>query len=50
MINEDGDNLSRPSFLIDLDLAIKESREAASGAKGNTGARAFMASLDMHPL
>ncbi|KAL6690661.1 serine/threonine-protein kinase Sgk2 [Trichoderma pleuroticola] len=30
-------------FLIDLDLAIRESREEASGAKGKTGTRAFMA-------
>ena len=30
-------------FLIDLDLAIKEERVAASGAKGKTGTRAFMA-------
>ncbi|EXK77771.1 hypothetical protein FOQG_17540 [Fusarium oxysporum f. sp. raphani 54005] len=43
MINEDDDNPSWPSFLIDLDLAIKEPREAASGAKGKTGTRAFMA-------
>ncbi|EXM12386.1 hypothetical protein RAB80_014575 [Fusarium oxysporum f. sp. vasinfectum] len=43
MINEDDDNPSWSSFLIDLDLAIKESREAASGAKGKTGTRAFMA-------
>ncbi|RSL54458.1 hypothetical protein CEP51_014708 [Fusarium floridanum] len=43
MINEDDNNPSWPSFLIDLDLAIKESREAASGAKGKTGTRAFMA-------
>ncbi|KAL3584669.1 hypothetical protein FPOAC2_14450 [Fusarium poae] len=43
MINEDDDNPSWPSFLIDLDLTIKESREAASGAKGKTGTRAFMA-------
>uniref|UniRef100_A0A0D2Y891 non-specific serine/threonine protein kinase n=1 Tax=Fusarium oxysporum (strain Fo5176) TaxID=660025 RepID=A0A0D2Y891_FUSOF len=42
MINED-DNPSWRSFLIDLDLAIKESREVASGAKGKTGTRAFMA-------
>ncbi|RSL57392.1 hypothetical protein CEP54_008310 [Fusarium duplospermum] len=42
MINEDDDS-SWPSFLIDLDLAIEESREAASGAKGKTGTRAFMA-------
>ncbi|KAL2164299.1 hypothetical protein VTH06DRAFT_3515 [Thermothelomyces fergusii] len=30
-------------FLIDLDLAIKEERIQASGAKGKTGTRAFMA-------
>jgi hypothetical protein len=43
MINEDADNPSWPSFLIDLDLAIKESRDGASGARGKTGTRAFMA-------
>ena len=43
LINEDTDNPSMPSFLIDLDLAIKEDREGASGAKGKTGTRAFMA-------
>ncbi|KAK7420129.1 hypothetical protein QQZ08_010543 [Neonectria magnoliae] len=43
MINEDDDNLSWPSFLIDLDLAVREQREGASGAKGKTGTRAFMA-------
>ncbi|KAK0728902.1 hypothetical protein B0T26DRAFT_810694 [Lasiosphaeria miniovina] len=42
MINEDN-NLSWPSFLIDLDLAVREQREGASGAKGKTGTRAFMA-------
>jgi hypothetical protein len=30
-------------FLIDLDLAIKEERITASGVKGKTGTRAFMA-------
>ncbi|KAK3984848.1 hypothetical protein QBC44DRAFT_345753 [Cladorrhinum sp. PSN332] len=30
-------------FLIDLDLAIEEQRVRASGAKGKTGTRAFMA-------
>ncbi|KAK4243176.1 hypothetical protein C7999DRAFT_44951 [Corynascus novoguineensis] len=30
-------------FLIDLDLAIREQRVGASGAKGKTGTRAFMA-------
>ncbi|WVO16474.1 hypothetical protein L204_104151 [Cryptococcus depauperatus] len=39
MIDEDNDN----AFLIDLDLAIKVSRITASGAKGITGTRAFMA-------
>ncbi|KAK0655543.1 hypothetical protein B0T16DRAFT_320017 [Cercophora newfieldiana] len=43
MINEDDGNPSWRSFLIDLDLAIKEQREGASGAKGKTGTRAFMA-------
>ncbi|KAF4993142.1 hypothetical protein FDECE_13498 [Fusarium decemcellulare] len=43
MINEYNDNPSWPAFVIDLDLAIKEPREAASGAKGKTGTRAFMA-------
>ncbi|KAF3934314.1 hypothetical protein ABW19_dt0207913 [Dactylella cylindrospora] len=43
MINEDKNNPSWPSFLIDLDLAIKVQREAASGAQGKTGTRAFMA-------
>lgn len=43
MINDDNENLSWSSFLIDLDLAVKEQREVASGAKGKTGTRAFMA-------
>ncbi|KAK0369743.1 serine threonine-protein kinase sgk2 [Colletotrichum limetticola] len=43
MINEDSGNPSWPAFLIDLDLAIREPRESASGAKGKTGTRAFMA-------
>jgi len=43
MVNEDKDNPSWPAFLIDLDLAIKEDREKASGARGKTGTRAFMA-------
>ncbi|KUI73248.1 hypothetical protein VM1G_08725 [Cytospora mali] len=43
IINEDEDNPSYFSFLIDLDLAIKELRPEASGAKGRTGTRAFMA-------
>jgi len=43
MINEDEENPSWPSFLIDLDLAIREDRDRASGAKGKTGTRAFMA-------
>ncbi|RSL83055.1 hypothetical protein CEP52_016815 [Fusarium oligoseptatum] len=43
MINEDAGNPSWPSFLIDLDLAIKEQRGGVSGAKGKTGTRAFMA-------
>lgn len=43
MINEDDNNPSWPSFLIDLDLAVREQREGASGAKAKTGTRAFMA-------
>ncbi|KAI0421007.1 hypothetical protein F5X98DRAFT_331176 [Xylaria grammica] len=43
MINEDHENPSWPSFLIDLDLAIKTDRLQASGAKEKTGTRAFMA-------
>ncbi|KAH6881086.1 serine/threonine-protein kinase Sgk2 [Thelonectria olida] len=43
MINEDDNNPSWPAFLIDLDLAIREQREGASGAKDKTGTRAFMA-------
>ncbi|CAD6441533.1 90362bc5-0d07-46b3-b5a5-cb30ce7966c1 [Sclerotinia trifoliorum] len=43
MINEDEENHSWFSFLIDLDLAIKEDRKGASGAKGRTGTRVFMA-------
>nr|ODN88949.1 hypothetical protein L203_02355 [Cryptococcus depauperatus CBS 7841] len=39
MIDEDNDN----AFLIDLDLAIRVSRIGASGAKGKTGMRVFMA-------
>ncbi|KAK4071055.1 uncharacterized protein Triagg1_6422 [Trichoderma aggressivum f. europaeum] len=34
---------AQKGFLIDLDLAIRESRKKASGAKGKTGTRAFMA-------
>ncbi|KAL7957400.1 hypothetical protein V8C34DRAFT_325171 [Trichoderma compactum] len=43
MVNEDGNNPSWSSFLIDLDLAIKEQRDGASGAKRKTGTRALMA-------
>jgi Fungal protein kinase len=43
MVNEEEDNPSWPSFLIDLDLAIKEGRENPSGAPSKTGTRAFMA-------
>jgi serine/threonine protein kinase len=43
LINEDVNNPSWPFLLIDLDLAIKEERKGASGAKGKTGTRAFMA-------
>ncbi|OJD21394.1 hypothetical protein ACJ73_07263 [Blastomyces percursus] len=43
MVNEDADCPSWKAFIIDLDLAIKEDREGASGARGKTGTRAFMA-------
>ncbi|PMD53352.1 uncharacterized protein K444DRAFT_646753 [Hyaloscypha bicolor E] len=43
IINEDKENPSWPSFLIDLDLGIKEIRREASGARGKTGTRAFIA-------
>jgi hypothetical protein len=43
MMNEDEDNPSWPSFLIDLDLAIQEDRDKPSGAPNKTGTRAFMA-------
>jgi hypothetical protein len=43
MMNEEEDNPSWQSFLIDLDLAIKENRENPSGAPSKTGTRAFMA-------
>ncbi|KAH0491323.1 hypothetical protein TgHK011_002760 [Trichoderma gracile] len=42
VIDEDGP-ADRKGFLIDLDLAIKEQRIKASGTKGKTGTRAFMA-------
>ncbi|KAI9038948.1 protein kinase family protein [Aspergillus affinis] len=41
--NEKELNCSWPAFLIDLDLAIREHRDQASGARGKTGTRAFMA-------
>ena len=43
MMNEEDGNPSWPSFLIDLDLAIKEQRQGYSGARSKTGTRAFMA-------
>ncbi|KAK0609021.1 hypothetical protein DIS24_g12578, partial [Lasiodiplodia hormozganensis] len=43
MVNEESSNPSWKAFLIDLDLAIDEEREAASGAQGKTGTLAFMA-------
>ena len=42
-MNEDEKNPSWTAFLIDLDLAVRGQREGASGAKGKTGTRAFMA-------
>jgi len=43
MINEKKKNPSWPSFLIDLDLAIREQRDGVTGAKWMTGTRLFMA-------
>ena len=43
IINKDDNNPSWSSFLVDLNLAIKDQRKGASGAKGKTGTRAFMA-------
>ncbi|KAI1939033.1 hypothetical protein LOZ66_003110 [Ophidiomyces ophidiicola] len=43
MINENEDDSSWGSFLIDLDLAIKHQRQELSGTCGKTGTRAFMA-------
>ncbi|KAI9784458.1 MAG: hypothetical protein M1839_002114 [Geoglossum umbratile] len=43
MMNEDEDNPSWRSFLIDLGLAIQEDRVKSSGAPNKTGTRAFMA-------
>lgn len=43
IVNEDPDNPSWPSFLIDLDLGIKEARVQASGSRGKTGTKVFMA-------
>lgn len=43
IINEGRDNKSWPSFIIDLDLAIRLPRDGVSGAQGMTGTRAFMA-------
>ncbi|KKZ65096.1 hypothetical protein EMCG_01336 [[Emmonsia] crescens] len=43
LVNEDDNNPSWRSFLIDLDLAVKVQRDGFSGARGKTGTRAFMA-------
>ncbi|CRG90244.1 hypothetical protein PISL3812_07287 [Talaromyces islandicus] len=43
MINEDEENPTWPSFLVDLDLVIREQRNGASGADGKAGTRAIMA-------
>lgn len=43
IINEEDEDPSQRGFLIDLDLAIKETGTDASGAKRKTGTRAFMA-------
>ncbi|KAL3428936.1 hypothetical protein BDV09DRAFT_190559 [Aspergillus tetrazonus] len=41
LMNEENES-PWPSFLIDLDLAIREKRDYPSGAHGKTGTRAFM--------
>lgn len=41
MINENRDNPSWPAFLIELDIAMREERDRASGANGKTAKRAF---------
>ncbi|KAL6228841.1 hypothetical protein BDW75DRAFT_250535 [Aspergillus navahoensis] len=41
LMNEENES-PWPSFLIDLDLAIREKRDHPSGAHGKTGTRAFM--------
>ena len=43
MINEGNDKSSWTGFLIDLDLAIKEERNCASGARKKTGTCVFVA-------
>ncbi|KJK73846.1 hypothetical protein H634G_10877 [Metarhizium anisopliae BRIP 53293] len=43
MINKDEKSSLWAAFLIDLDLAIKRRQESASGAKGKTSTRAFIA-------
>jgi len=43
MMNEEKDNPSWKSFMIDLDLTIKQQRVGPSGAREKTGTRAFMA-------
>ncbi|KAI1182645.1 hypothetical protein F5B17DRAFT_419553 [Nemania serpens] len=43
MINQGNTESSLASFLIDLDLAVEVNQTKASGAKGITGTRAFMA-------
>jgi serine/threonine protein kinase len=48
MVNEDESSPSWHSFLIDLDLAIKEDREKSWRARGKTGTRAFMAIGVLH--
>lgn len=45
MVNEEDDNPSWRSFLIDLDLAIKEQRENSSGAQGKRRQRKQLAVL-----
>lgn len=43
MMNEDEENPSWRAFLIDLDFAIRDQRQGASGAKRKIGTKPFMA-------
>ena len=46
MINEEEDNPSWSAFIIDLDLAIHEKRQKASGSRGRTAFMAIQVLID----